>query len=378
MASKVHCPYCYEYFYLGECNIVATAPYKTKQFDIHPGDVLKEPKPRSLAWMYAEPLTGPLYTHTQAVRQCPHCHKDLPQNIGNVQSYTIAIIGDSNSGVSMYIGSLLHELKERKLERRYSNISQGYLNNTSERVFHNYYEQPMFINKQKLSATMPGIIVEPLIYEFVIQAVPGKKTKRVNLIFYNTAGEDIVDQQQLVQFAYYLFHASGIIFLADPFTMPGIAQQFPPHIQLQAPRQLRSSDVLNRVLHTLGQGNTEAQQKFSTPLAITLSKADVLASIVKPQERMYSFLSETDQNSPLKLRELRSVSNEVRTVIEQIGDKNLLKAAETCSTVEFFAVSATGWQEDSNGQYPAMEPIRCLEPLIWILWQLGVIEATQM
>jgi hypothetical protein len=39
----------------------------------------------------------------------------------------------------------------------------------------------------------------------------------------------------------------------------------------------------------------------------------------------------------------------------------------------FFAVSATGWPVDSQAKYPAIEPVRVLDPLLWVLAKIGVI-----
>jgi len=42
----------------------------------------------------------------------------------------------------------------------------------------------------------------------------------------------------------------------------------------------------------------------------------------------------------------------------------------------FFGVSATGCAA-VNGEYPRVDPIRVEDPLLWLLYRLGVIDATQ-
>lgn len=40
--------------------------------------------------------------------------------------------------------------------------------------------------------------------------------------------------------------------------------------------------------------------------------------------------------------------------------------------IHFFAVTATGSMPDSQGMYRQIMPHRCLDPLFWILRELGI------
>ena len=131
---QLYCPYCSEKFYPGECRIEATVPYKSGKIDISAGQILQDPHKGVFARTSVTPLTNALYTRTQAVRICLHCDSPLPFNFDQAENHTIAIIGGSNSGVSTYIGTLLHELKEGKLLIMYNNMLGGDLTPYSNTV----------------------------------------------------------------------------------------------------------------------------------------------------------------------------------------------------------------------------------------------------
>jgi GTPase SAR1 family protein len=364
----VTCPYCNEDYYPGNCAIVATSPFK----NISPGDILQKAHPGFLPRIFVTSLTGKKYVKTLAERRCLHCSRALPSNDDRAESYTIAIVGDGSSGKSHYIAACINQLRQfQALQVIGCNQIIG-LGDTDKRYYNNYFT-PIYLNKQKVQAstrgTIPGELAEPpLIYELVF---PGKS---INLQFYDSSGEDIIDRNNMVQYSHFILNASAIIFLADPMTMPGIVNSLPSHLQRQAPRTLSSSAVLNRVISTFRQrqgGNLNKNLKI--PVAITLSKSDLLQFADRgPFPPL--FLSDNVLPNQLDIPKFEVISNEIQTLIRRLGDQNLLKSSESFDDVSFFAVSATGWPEDNNGQFPAIEPIRCLDPLLWVLWRLGIIK----
>jgi hypothetical protein len=112
--------------------------------------------------------------------------------------------------------------------------------------------------------------------------------------------------------------------------------------------------------------------RLRIPLAVTLSKSDLL-KYNRPSNHPYTFNTNPPYRSLLNLQDLIKVDAEVRQVIAETGDEPLLRAGIASSTmVGFFAVSATGSPLDMSltpPQFPKVEPCRCLDPLLWILWQ---------
>jgi hypothetical protein len=87
----------------------------------------------------------------------------------------------------------------------------------------------------------------------------------------------------------------------------------------------------------------------------------------------YRFFSSPTYSGGLDLQDIRAVDKEVRKIIREIGDESLLLAAQKLKQVNFFAVSATGQASDESGTYPSITPYRCLDPILWILYELGII-----
>lgn len=361
---KYICPSCGEEFYPGNSAIIDRS-----------GNVLQEERPGFLARTLITTLEGTKYTRAYAMRQCPNCKGKLPRNIESVQSYTIAIVGDSVSGKSHYIASCIHQLKQDyalQVIGCNSIIGQG---DTDENYYNNYYA-PIYINRQKILGTARGLRYDPLIYELVFPERSAlQPTKSINLLFYDSSGEDIVEQAAMVEYSYYILNASAIIFLADPIQMPGIVKILPRHLK-PTPDQLRrisTAEVLNRVLGTFRQhSGLRSGQKLKTPVAITVSKSDLLKFAAKGRQSPL-FLNDNYYTNRLDVSKFDYISNEVQGLLHDLGDRVLLRSSELFENTSFFAVSATGWPPDDQGNFPPLEPLRCLDPLLWTLWKLGII-----
>jgi len=238
------------------------------------------------------------------------------------------------------------------------------------------YLTPLFSHKQTLPPTQSATGKErnPLIYELVTDS------STVNLIFYDIASEDYLLPERLVKVYPHLFNSDAIIFLADPIMMPGIRNNLPTHLQYDLPpntfvAQEPDASLLTRTLELFERVGGQQLNKFlrSMPIAITLSKSDLLKDCI-PMSQPYRFLSNPQYNIYPDLRDLAVVDQEVKAIINDFGEKTLLQEAHL-RNVRFFAASATGHLPDNNGLYPAVEPVRCLDPFIWILYQLRIIEA---
>ena len=361
---KCICPSCGETFYPGNSAIVSKS-----------GDVIVDAQPGFFARAFITPLEGNEFTRVLALRQCPHCKGKLPRNVESAQSYTIAIVGDSVSGKSHYIASCIHQLKQDyALQVIGCNSIIGH-GDTDTRYFRDYYK-PIYIDKQKILGTNPGQKYDPLIYELVFPERSAlQPAKSVNLLFYDLSGEDIVEQEAMVEYSYYILNASAIIFLADPIQMPGIVNILPKHLKPTPDqvRQLSTSEVLNRVLQTFRQHlGLRAGQKLRTPVAITVSKSDLLKFAAKGRQSPL-FLNDNFYTNRLDVPKFDYISNEVQALLRDLGDRVLLRSSELFENASFFAVSATGWPPDDQGKFPPLEPLRCLDPLLWALWKLGII-----
>jgi hypothetical protein len=356
------CPACFKQFYLGDCDIVST---------ITQGKVLRSGRGDIFSRIWPEPLNTPNYTKELACRKCPHCGYLLPHNFGQSDNVIIAIVGDVAAGLSTYLAALIHQIKKGRIP---GYVRFSALNEDVENQFREWIYEPLFINKQSPPFTQPSLdsVQYPLIYELIIRSESTRKEKCINIILYQKAGEAIVIQSRMVTYGRYILHASAIIFLADPLAMPGIVDRLPPHLQPRWRLGRQPSHVLSGILSVLERYNKD--RLHTAPLAVILPKSDLLRHL--PQTgQTYTFLHEPTPSQYLDLKDQQTVEHEVKDILEQYGDRPLLSVANAFSHVGFFAVAPTGHPPNENGIFPAVEPIRCLDPLLWILWKLKFIDA---
>ena len=374
---KRTCPRCNKEFYPGDCDIVSS----TKDPVTNTYRILKvAPKSgwkQRLARINPEPIHRELVLEL-AHRKCIYCGYLLPSNIELVENINIAIVCDVSSGKSHYISALIHQIQKGELQRADRYASLDCMTQEVENIYVRDVMQPLFKDKQSPPPTPQAVDInrEPLIYELILSPSPEYPARHINLIFYDVSGEDLAIKERMVRFSRYVFNSTAIIFLADPISMPQIYDLLPPFLQNQVATGRTSSSVLNSIIRLLKdyRGYEAAAQLASIPIAITLTKSDLLKQLTTVQQQ-YHFLKRPVYNGTIDLQDLDIVDREVRQLLTDYGERMLLQTTYNFSRVKFFAASATGYAPDKNGIYPAVDPCRCLDPILWILHQLNILHA---
>jgi hypothetical protein len=399
--NQRRCLSCINMIYAGDCVIAATVDAEVPPDLVPPGvprqpvppvqgrpikntflikkdTPLKKAPPQGSLWQHKarlepEPLVGELYTVTMASRICPICGYALPYNFDSAKSLTVAVVGDTTSGKSLYISALIKQLKSGKLMRDNQPLTFTCLTNGMEDHYTTNYFEPLFEHKQVLkgSSKLTETTHDPLIYELTVRPAKDRPVKTLNLVIYDTAGEDYVIQQRMVQFTRYVLNADAIIFLADPMTMDKIVDRLPAGVNYDDAPGKSATDGLSKIV-ALIKRYRDKEGLRSIPIAITLSKSDLL-KYLQPISGQYSFMRSHEYRGGIDLRDLKKIDEEARDFIQRFGDSTLLQVAASFKRAHFFATSATGYSADQKGIFPAVEPRRCLDPLFWILYELKVI-----
>jgi hypothetical protein len=376
---KCICPSCFEEIYLGECKIVSG---RTS------GKVLKDPGKGMLARMHVEPLDGPKYTQELAQRQCtnPNCKYLLPSNIERVPNFIFVVVGDTFSGKSHYIASLIQQIKTDWMANTSGYASFTCLTSDVERTYMQGIFKQLYGNKQVLQPTQQGTKVtqEPLIYNLVVRRTPRHPVISVNLIIYDTSGEDYVRPDRLVHYARFALNTRAFIFVADPFTMTPLFQDFPLALQalLQPSFQFvqgqgRAADSLNSVIRVVERyrGEREGASLADMPVAVMVSKSDLFKPISVKYGYQFTFLNNPPYGNGIDIQDITTVDQEVQGLLKAYGQGDLLAATRRFSKIKFFATSATGEPPDQNGNFRIVRPLRCLDPILWILHELNIIRS---
>ena len=102
-----------------------------------------------------------------------------------------------------------------------------------------------------------------------------------------------------------------------------------------------------------------------------VSKADLFENLSLPHP--YQFMRYPQYRIGVDQNDINVVDREVKGLLDQYQQRDLLTATSRFKRVKFFATSATGEPPDATGQFMNVKPRRCLDPVLWILNQLRII-----
>ena len=371
---KRRCPFCFERFYLGDCAIISTTT-TNKVIDPPPQGFS-----RVVNRFLIPKLVSTKYTKELACRACPACKAQLPANIESMGDQIIGLVGGNSAGKSHYISSLIAVLKDGGAIpigcTRFSPINDD----VGLHYINEYYE-PVFVRKEPITKSTRRSL-KPLIYTMLFKK-PGwlpwfPRTEGVYLVLFDGAGEDQEDQTILVQHSRYILNASALIFLIDPMTMQGVVGQMPVHRRPthKIVTNREAINMLDRVIRMIESSQAlRPGRKLGIPTAITIAKSDELQCIDK-LDKQSIFFCDAVYGNQVRVADFKTIDDEVRALISEYDNPMLLETSKTFKNVSFFAISATGCPPDpSTNHFPHIKPHRCLDPLLWALWKLGVIEA---
>ena len=192
---------------------------------------------------------------------------------------------------------------------------------------------------------------------------------------------------RMVRYARFTLNANAFIFVADPLRISPLFEKLraPERTQKVLQQQLgvihgfyerKISENLNDVLAEFEryQGYMPGSSLSNIPIAIMLSKVDLLKYV--SDAKSYTFMVNPHYRGDLDLQDVGQVDRDVRAFLKEYKQGDLLATTRIFKRASFFASSATGEPFDATGHYKQVTPRRCLDPVLWILYQLGVIPAS--
>lgn len=318
-------------------------------------------------------------------RVCPCCHNQLPTNFHQAKGHIISIIGARGSGKTHFITVLIHELKRRgyrlKIKITPQDVGEDRNNVTSQKYKREYYG-PLIEKGEELPKTAVSNADYPLIYEIDSDKKSMLKNEVLYLTFYDTAGENFYDEEDMRKLASYVKNSSGIIFLLDTFEIPVVRKELQKRgVNIGSSSGVHFSDILDRLEGLLKAENIiKHKKKANIPLAVSFSKIDEIIKndLFKKDGIKCSIenLGEKSQywkNEEYSEPEIEEVSREMRSLLHLWGERPFYENVERVfSRVKYFAVSALGETPEHGKLHgDGVNPHRVTDPLIWILDQLN-------
>ncbi|SFL67318.1 hypothetical protein SAMN03159341_108162 [Paenibacillus sp. 1_12] len=307
-------------------------------------------------------------------RLCPNCHNELPISAGKVPSNIISIVGASQVGKSVYMTSLIHTLQNTTA----SNFNAACMPLSAEisRKFRQNYHEPIFERGSMLQSTNPNEQQEPFIFQFVFK---DEREAPLTLVFFDVAGEGMVERDYLDIYAAHVKNSSGILFLVDPLQIRSIRDKARIHIgegegefanRYDEPREVVISLFENFIAH-------QHNSKTDIPTAIVLTKSDMLTHLMEEDSEYIKPNSNVFRNVVhkgfLNRTEFENINGEISRFIEKV-DRPFKDAVDVYfKNTAYFAVSALGANPVKSQLAGVINPIRVDEPFIWLLYQLDYV-----
>jgi hypothetical protein len=316
-------------------------------------------------------------------RICPACHSQLPVHFGKVRSRMIALVGAKESGKTVYMTVLVHELMHRVGEDL--NAAIGGADDNTRLRFASDYEQPLYRDARLLAPTTTAATRDraPLVFRFTTEGRSGRLSRngtgepqRTLLSFFDTAGEDLRSAQSVEENVRYLAAADGIVLLLDPLQMRGARKLAAPGTRLPTPGAAgdEPANVLENITDLImAKEGIKASQRIGKPLAVVFTKLDALLHDLKetsPLLRPPAHTPYFDERDSLEVHTeiQRLLARWEGARIDQIAQKNY-------RTYRYFGVSALGETPTQENRVSprGIRPYRVTGPFIWMLAQFGTV-----
>lgn len=308
---------------------------------------------------------------------CPHCHNELPSQFGSTDVHTIALIGAKESGKSHYIAVLINELTNRVGMN--FNASLNALDEQTIRRYKQDFRRYVYVDRVTIPPTNSGragsSVRYPLAYRFSIKRrglLPIEGLRVTSLVFFDTAGEDLNDIDLMSTETKYLANSDGIIFLLDPLQIPAVRHLLDSSMPMPN-ENTEPQEIIGRAATLIRQmRQMQMSERIKTPVALAFSKIDAIRPLFEPGSPVH----EASRHDGLfDVTDARRVNDNMRAYLSQwVGPGLDMFLQHNFENYSYFGLSALGSMPDVQGRLPSgVTPFRVEDPLLWILYQLGIV-----
>ncbi|GLY04327.1 hypothetical protein [Actinoplanes sp. NBRC 101535] len=314
-------------------------------------------------------------------RACPSCHTRLPLEFGRSPSPLVAVLGARGTGKTVYLTVLSEELQRRELGRELRatvqpiGAGQDGFSSQAHQVRQNI--RRVYDEHQLFPTTAQAVDgrKEPMVLEWrgeLADRFRRRRTRTHYLSFYDTAGEDLADDNETLGL-HYLQAANYLVLLLDPFQLPEVQQLLRlPQAAVQQNEPTR--DVLTRITESLKHSAHWNGREITVPVAVAFTKMDAF----------YDHLGETHLLRRAQRRRGGYDDSHGRTIHQQVGAlldrwgggdiNDYLRSYYR--DYQYFFVSALGAEPDydhATVNPTGVRPHRVEEPLLWLLDKGGMV-----
>jgi len=382
---KELCPYCFKYFRLG------ITPFRCKNSNCKKGrDPVRERKPWEERtplgkvlkpagfFRFAHKVSCPDCREESRTHLCPKCHSELPDH--EYKNYIFSVIGAKGAGKSHYIAVLINQIMGQYGYREDILLSEK--DDYTINRYRNDFKAPVFNEKQTINVTRSALTdantQRPLIFSLDIKRkrfLLGDTKNIVNLIFFDTAGEDLNDSDVMSTVNRYIYRSDGIILLIDPLQLSRVRERLRlKHSGIELPEQnTDTAEILIRTTNLIRNGKRlKGKDRISIPLAIAFSKFDAVQPIIGDDQ--LSWNNAPCHRGGFDWEDFSAVNDEMEYLLKEEWKQGALlqRVRSWYSKYGFFGLSALG-SNPCDSRIDHIAPIRVLDPFLWLLAQHKLI-----
>ncbi len=314
------------------------------------------------------------------VRICPHCHNRLPFEFGKYPIKYIPVVGITSSGKTVYLSQLLQNMKRVLFQAGLTTAGRC-------------PEMEDFIRQYGIQkggelpiGTLPSKLTPPV----SINVKNNCDGSMYTLVFYDIAGENCVEAQQMEKYGPFIRNADGILMIVDPGQFTDL---FPWATEDDAEENtIYSPDRVIEAMCTAFVSADNADGKATIPLALALSKSDLLKSgglagrgILEASSSVFRNIEYSAyMGKGFPYDDWRGTDASVRLLLKTGMTGTLLDNSlqQFFPLHSYFAISALNGKprkisgEGEKKRYQMDTPpqaIRVEEPLLWLLYRMGIL-----
>lgn len=370
-SNKFICPYCYEKHGANECiyrcaynssGVLKKSDGSSKQckFDF------EKNVDGTIPAKYVKKCTK--CDNAKLIRFCPTKSQkgkmlEIPERAcGN--TFSIALIGAKQSGKSNYIAVLVNEIKKKM--SRSMDCSLIFCNQQTNDAYLSTYYKPLYENATTVKGTDANDDAPPLIYSIDFYKA-NKIRNSITMSLYDTAGENLDNENSMLCNNQYISNASGIIILLDPLQLPTIRKALAGKVELPD-QNSDTTDILRRVINLI-QDQKKIKGNIDIPVALAFTKIDVLAKYdALPDDNCLRRESGHIANGGFVKSDFEETQKAITDLLSNFMEDEVEQLLKHFTRYSFFGVSSLG-ENPTGGVKLSGEPnpIRVLDPLLWLL-----------
>lgn len=211
---------------------------------------------------------GDLTGREQLRAFCPHCERELPPGDGERRLVHIPMVGGRSVGKSTFFTRIVMALEQVAHERG------------QELVFPSAEDRSRFaFERAELEAGRelhPTVTLSPRAFLAMLRSGASPAARGNTLIYmYDVAGEIYQQAEDERRRQLYLRHASGFLFLIDPFSLPAVHTAYQANLEHRPAVAERVSseppqDVYDRFVATV-----RSRRSYAQRISVIVTKADL-------------------------------------------------------------------------------------------------------